>query len=922
MDYTAQGHTVGLAARMEQLAEPGATYLTADTAELVRGYFELEDLGEFQVKGVSEPVPAFALQGVGALRTRFDASRARGLTRFVGRDADVQTLEAALTHAREGKGRAVGVVGDAGVGKSRLCFEFAERCRARGINVLEGHAIAHGKNIPLLPVLEIFRAYFGIEERDDPRMARDKIAGRLLLIDENFRDVLPLMFDFLGVPDPERPAPRMDAEARQRRLAAVVRGLIERRNPNGFVLLIEDLHWADAASDVFLADWADAIAGGPGVLLVNFRPEYRAHWMQKSWYQQLPLDPLGPEAIGALLGDLLGSDASLAGLADRIHARTAGNPFFAEEIVRSLAESGTLAGAKGAYRLTAPVASLDVPDSVHAVLAARIDRLAEREKQLLQAAAVIGKEFSEPILAAVAALPGVELTDSLAALSSSEFIHEQALYPVAEYAFSHPLTQEVALDSQLHERRRRTHAAVARAIEEAHADRLDEKAALLAHHFEEAGEALEAARWHARAAAWIGTHDLTETLRHWQRVRELGRDLRSTEETLGLRTLACVQILNTGGWRLGMSDEDTDALYEEGRRAAERAGNKRLLGALMGVYSILIIPSGRMPEALELLAENRALADELGLAEARAGARVSSVYAHLNAGRIAEALALAEEGEEITGGDARMGLDIAGFSYLVWFAVIRSALLALLGRLDAARRSLERGLRLARESGIPENLGWARGMLTTVAACSGERAIGDLGDVRAAARQAMEIAEELGSAFSRVGAYNYLGAAQLVHEDWAEAERAFSTALELARRNRTGREFEAQLLLRLARARLGRGDAAGARRAAEEAVTLARERGQASHESQARIALARALCASGGGEARAAVEDELERASALLETTGCRAFAPRIAEARAELAHALGDEARWERELREAHRLYSEMGATGYAQRVAEELQL
>jgi adenylate cyclase len=463
---------------------------------------------------------------------------------------------------------------------------------------------------------------------------------------------------------------------------------------------------------------------------------------------------------------------------------------------------------------------------------------------------------------------------------------------------------------------------VAQAIQEIHADRLDEKAALLAHHFEEAGEALEAVRWHARAAAWIGTHDLTETLRHWRRVLELGRALPETEETLGLRTLACLQILNTGGWRLGMSDEDTDALYEEGRRAAERAGNKRLLGGLMGVYSILIIASGRLPETLDLLAESRALADELGQAEAKAGALVSSAYAHAHAGRVAEALAFAEEGEEITGGDAQMGVDIFGFSYGVYFETIRSTLLALLGRLDAARRSLERGLRMARESGVPENLGWARGSLAIVAECSGERAIGDLGDVRAAARQALEIAEEIGSTFSRLGAYSYLGTAQLVHEDWAEAERALSTALELVRLNRTGREYEAQLLLRLARARLGRGDAAEARRAAEEAVQLAGERGQLHLESQARIALARALCASEGGEARAAIEDELGRASALLETTGGRAFEPWIAEARAELARTLGDEAGRERELRQAHRLYSEIGATGYAERLARELGL
>jgi len=371
-----------------------------------------------------------------------------------------------------------------------------------------------------------------------------------------------------------------------------------------------------------------------------------------------------------------------------------------------------------------------------------------------------------------------------------------------------------------------------------------------------------------------------------------------------------------------MSEDDTDALYAEGRRVAERAGNTRLIGALMGVYSILIIASGRLPEALELLAESRALGDELGQAEAKAGALVSSVYAHLHAGRIAEALAFAEEGERITGEDARAGIDTFGFSYLVWFANIRSMLLALLGRLDAARRSLERGLRMARESGIPENLGWARMSMTTVAQCSGEWAIGDLGDVRAAARQSMEIAEEIGSTFSRVGAYNYLGTAQLVHEDWAEAERALSTALELVRLNRTGREYEAQLLLRLARARLGRGDAAEARRAAEEAVTLAGERGQLSFESRARLARARALCASEGAGARAAIEEDIEQASALVAATGCRAFAPSVAEARADLARALGDEAGHEQELREAHRLYNEIGATGHAQRLAQELGL
>jgi adenylate cyclase len=366
--------------------------------------------------------------------------------------------------------------------------------------VMEGHAVPHGRNIPLLPVLEVFRAYFAIEERDDPRRVREKIAGRLLLIDDQFREVLPVVFDFLGVPDPEHPAPHMDTEARQRQLVAVVRRLIERANPDGFVILLEDLHWADVASDAFLAEWVDAINTGPGLILLNFRPEYHADWMQKSWYQQLPLDPLGPEAIRELLGDLLGEDVSMDGLADKIHERTRGNPYFTEEIVRALVDSGVLEGSKGNYRLTTRVENLEVPHSVHAVLSARIDRLAERDKQILQTAAVIGKEFPEPILAAVAEVPERDLADALAALCNAEFVHQQALYPIAEYEFAHPLTQEVALGSQLQAHRRRTHAAVARALQETEPEKRDERAALVAHHFDEAGEELEAARWHARAA--------------------------------------------------------------------------------------------------------------------------------------------------------------------------------------------------------------------------------------------------------------------------------------------------------------------------------------------------------------------------------------------------------------------------------------
>jgi class 3 adenylate cyclase len=384
MDYTAQGHTVGLAARMEQLAAPDRAYLTEHTASLVEGFFRLRDLGPFELKGVSEPLRVRELEDVGPLRTRLDVARSRGFSRFVGRADEMVTLEAALEQIIEGQGQVVGVVGEAGVGKSRLCFEFAERCRARSIPIAEAHAVAHGKMIPFLPLLELLRGYFQISDRDSEENARRKIAGTLVLLDREFEEALPLMFDFLGVPDPGRPARRMDPEARERELFGIVRRIIRARSiREPTVILIEDLHWMDGGSEAFLEHAVETVASTRTLLLVNFRPEYHAGWMQKSYYHQLPLLPLGPEAIRELLQDLLGRDSSLAILGDLIQERTSGNPFFIEEVVQSLAEAGSLKGTRGAYQLVERVQEVAVPATVQAVLAARIDRLAEREKQVL-----------------------------------------------------------------------------------------------------------------------------------------------------------------------------------------------------------------------------------------------------------------------------------------------------------------------------------------------------------------------------------------------------------------------------------------------------------------------------------------------------------------------------------------------------------
>src|SRR5215831_800764 len=291
MDYTAQGQTVGLAARMEQMADPGKALLTGRTAKLVSGYFQLRDLGETRVKGLNELLHVHELEGVGRVRTRFDVSRARGFTKFVGRQREMATLDAALEQAIAGNAQVVGVVAEPGTGKSRLCYEFAERCRARGIVVYEAHGLSHTKPVPFHPILELLRSVFRITEQDGNEATREKIAGRMLLLDETLADGLPLMFDFLGVPDPERPSPPLGPEARQRQLLDLIRRLSRARSAREpAVLLFEDLHWFDRASEEFIEKLAVEITpGNRTLMLLNFRPEYQAAWMRRSYYQQLPL---------------------------------------------------------------------------------------------------------------------------------------------------------------------------------------------------------------------------------------------------------------------------------------------------------------------------------------------------------------------------------------------------------------------------------------------------------------------------------------------------------------------------------------------------------------------------------------------------------------------------------------------------------
>lgn len=909
LDYTAIGHTVGLAQRMEALAEPGQAYVTEQTARLVGGFFALRDLGAFELKGVSEPPRVFRLEGVGPLQTRLDVAGARGFSRFVGRDAEVATLEAGLAATLEGRGAVVGIVGEPGIGKSRLCREIVQRCRAAGIAVFEGHGVAHAKAIPLVPMLELARGWFGITARDSEQATREKIAGRLVLLDDAFRDDLPLVFDFLGVPDPERPAPRMDPEARRRRMFAIARRLVEARGRREPALhLFEDLHWFDEVSEAHLENLLDAVPGTRTLVLATFRPDYHPRWSEASSHRRIALAPLTEAAADELLLDLLGADPSLDGLAERIRGRTGGNPFFIEEVVQALAEDGALEGERGLYRLGREIDEIVIPPTVRAVLEARIDRLGEREKAVLRVASVIGEEFSHSVLRRVVD-EEEGLAAALAALVDVELIHEQALYPELEYAFKHPLTQDVAYASQLSEPRARTHAAVARALADLGGGEDGERAALLAHHWEQAREAIQAASAHRRAADWAGVLHPQEAILHWRKVRELLAGRADTPETVALALAACGQVLNLG-WRLGLAEEEIAAALDDGRALAQRSGDVLADALLLATAAAARGMAGDVRGALEHTLEAARVAQGSDDREAES-IQFLPAYWRLLLGDLRAALAGFEGAIEFTRDDPRLGTAFWGFSGNAWARAFRAIALAYLGRLREAREERERALAVARALGDEEALGWS------LSASQYALLAGETEGVLEQAYQAWELAERSGSPASQVVALGALARAHSLRAEWAQAAVACERGLALTRARGTAVTYEGYLLALLAEARLGSADVDAACSTARRAIALSQRRGERLQELLGQLALARALLAAGGAATPDAAAAALDRASDLVAETGAASMEPFLRVARAELARARGDEATEARELREARRLFEAIGASSRAEQLA-----
>src|SRR5262245_22832830 len=736
MDYTAVGQTTHLAARMEQIADPGAVVIAPATLALAEGYVEVRPLGPVPLKGLTEPVEVYELTGAGPARTRLQVAARRGLTRFVGREAEMERLHRIQQLALEGHGQAVAVVGDAGVGKSRLLHEFLRSHRLQGWRIIESAAPSFGGRTSYLLVIELLRGYFKIQEADSVRAIREKVTGTALTLDETLKPMLPALLTLLGVPADDPTWPSLDpVQRRQRTIDAVTRVWLRESQLQPLLLVVEDLHWMDSESQAVLDSLVEALPTSRLLLLINYRPEYQHRWGSNIHYSELRLEALAQGNAGELLDALVGGDPALEPLRQLLIARTGGNPFFLEESVRALRETKVLVGDPGTHRLARPVEALHVPPSLQAVLGGRIDRLSPEDKRLLQTAAVVGQDVPYALLEAVADVDDEALRSGLARLRVAEFLYETTIFPGPEYRFTHALTHDVAYSSLLHERRRTLHLSILAAIEVASTNQAAVDVERLARH------ALGGESW-LKAATYL---------------RQAGR-----------RAAAQSAYQAAAGW------------FEEALRAlAHLPESPETLAEGIDLrldLRIALIPLRRYREALDLMREAEALATRLG-DQARLGWVVADLCARLRnalgkhregveAGR--RALAIATER-----GDQALALEATYRTGQAYFA---------LGQYGPAIDLFERSAKDASEGqgpGASSRLfaSWSRAWLAMAFSNLGRFAEG-----MSHATEAVRIAEAVDHPFTLVEALTALGGVSLLKGDLGHAIDVLERGLALSRK--------------------------------------------------------------------------------------------------------------------------------------------
>ena len=793
MDYTAIGQTTHLAARMEQLADPGAIVITPDTLALVEGYVEVKSLGAVPIKGLADRIEIYELLCAGPARTRLQAATRRGLTRFVGRHDEIQQLRRVEQLAQVGRGQVAAIIGEAGVGKSRLVYEFTHSHRLEGWLVLESSSVSYGKATSYLPVIDLIKVYFKIHDRDDYREIREKVTGKLLTLDESLKSTLPALLALLDVPVDDASWETLDpSQRRLRTLDAIKRLVLREAKEQPLLLIFEDLHWIDGETQALLDNLIDALASSRILLLVDYRPQYEHRWSNRTYYSQMRLDALPAESAEELLQALVGDDPSLEPLKQLLVRR--GNPFFLEESVRALVETKALEGDRGRYRLTRPVQSLQVPPTVQVILASRIDRLPVDHKRLLQIASVIGKEVAYELLHVAAELPDEVLRQGLASLQIGEFIYETQLFPDLVYTFKHALTLEVTYKSLPLDARRNHHERIGRALESASLGRFDEKSEILSHHYQQAGNDEKALEYLLRAARRATTRfTSTEALGYCAAVVDCLDRLPRTEQRERQRfeiRLAEAQML----WFRGEYQQALGILQEI-QSIAERLHDDEHLAKIHFTSGWLLYDQVELDRAFDHHQECLRLCQRLGCQQS-----MRRVYWGLGqscrassediAERRAKAIAYHEAGLRLADGAASAEFFDVHNAHFLWLIYLFQ-----LGDWTTAMGYLERGEAMARN--LPESLHLALMM--------GSRGFSGLLKRQSTAdlellRASLVACEEAGSHIYRIFSRYLLGQWYFLLGEFRDSLNQFETAFAIAGQTGRGNLFEPGLLLGTAEA--------------------------------------------------------------------------------------------------------------------------
>lgn len=869
------GRAIHLASRVVGVAAPGGICLTADCLALAGGACEVRALGPHTLKGIAEPVEIHAL-----LRMKSDAPGHRfhqaALSPLRGRERELAALQDALARAEKGQGAVIGLSGAAGTGKSRLCFEFVQWCRTQLVPVTEVRAQLYGYATPLAPVLALLRGwFFHMAPSDDAAAARGRIAARLARLGVNAADDLALFAEFLGVADPAAAPCSLDPKARRARLLALFGDMVRHSGTSPSVIVFEDLHWLDEASAEFLDVLVHSVAGTRTLLLFNYRPLDQAPWPALAHFREIHLADLGAADTEALVRHLAGGHAEWQDVFALIVERSAGNPFFAEELVRSLLPGGA-SDAPDAHSLEALVRAL--PATVQAVIGARIDRLGATQKALLHICAVIGKEIPLPVLQQVARYLASQIEDELDGLCEAELLELlREIVGERRFGFHHPLIQEVAYNSQLKARRASLHAAVAVAMEAHYSAQPDEFAALIAFHHEAAGQPVPAARHLARAAQWLGVTHSAQAMKHWRRARELLQHEPRASDTDRLRVQIGGGLLQLG-WREGMATEELNQLVDETVAHASDADRRQV--------QLLLVAQGRVQHGNGGLADDYVATVRRAIAllpEGTDPGRNATLHLVLSqachwAGLLRESLAANDVAAKTVAQIDAADRAQLGFDPERWRLGLRARALIYMGQPDEARACLGQMLDRGARGDDP-----VLDLIASIAHVELAALLGDGAMARHYAALSAQFVQSHPGPYVRVFGFMAAGIAAMVTQEFELAVRHFDEGLAAMRSAKVAAEAEMPLLTCKAESEWMLGQSAQALATARQAADLAQRRGNRYAQCRSLIVWG-AIRAQEGGDGARLAQQLFARAEQLIAETGAASCGDALRRGRALLA--------------------------------------